>query len=644
MSESSIFNRLVDKIKSKQSNTSKQSAEDIKKRIHQRFNSSTIRSLSKSNQLNVNEILDQLRNISSDISQLYLDYEVMSTDTTIAAALELYADDTCQFNTDTGKIFEVSCPSDRQLEQDITNLFNSLDINSRIWRWAYQLAKYGDFYLRNIIKVTPYGRVLLIDENTNPSRIFDLSEVGMRVGFAESTELNELDNVYENNGLSYVSNNSYIANRYQTYKGGYVLGQSRSDQSYKIYGPESFIHFSLMRESSNIRIDITDFDNTDEYGQYLKRIFTVSKGTSMLKAVLPDFRILQLLENAVILTKLAKSEVIRLLSVEVGDLDEDQVTELLTSIQDIINARTSVDLKRGSLSNTIMPKAMNNPVVYPTRDGKGSISHEVIGGDIDVGSLEDLRYFTNKLFSGLKIPKSLMGYEEAISASIGGESELAELDIRYAKSVKKIQLALSEGLKYLAEIWVATRGIKNGQYYKEGKIYSTTKTLNESGKYETSVNVVDEISVSKLSKLLPPDFSIKFNNPSSSEELKRLQELKTRFETINDIITQLSTASDNKINTAKIYKILLKKYIPDNRLTSELSKELDKASEAFEKQRELELTAINKLDDTIDDTDELSDDDLNNILDTDDITKTYSDITQDDNNTNRNEVIDKSHD
>lgn len=463
---------------------------------------------------NVWQLISKLRDLNNNYKYKYAEYKAMADDVIIQSALELYADDSTQVDTKTERIVMIES-EDKTLAADLNAFLESIEIESRIWNWAYSVSQYGDYFLK--LYVDPDTHDIRIDDNTDPSLIMDLYEDGIRVGYAEedTSEYRNLKHRSNPNGLDLI-----------------------------ISSPDNFVHFMIRKSAKYDILELPIQDETDENGDPLIRKFTVVRGVSMVEGVRSIFRILQLLEDSLLAARIAKAEFIRVFNVEVGDSTPAQTTDTINSVKNLFDSKATFDVNSGRYVSTKAYRPIGDPIFNPTRNGKGSVTHENIGGDFQVRDIVDIDYFKNKLFSGLKIPKALLGFEESLPGGLG-DNTLTRLDIRYSRSVKRVQNSLIVGIKDLCKIWLRVNNYSNDA-----------------------------------------DFKVVLQAPSTAEELGRLTEMDQKMSTISSSVRTLSEAFGEYLNLPKVFKVFFDQYINYPELKEKLNPELDEAIKRYEKHLE----------------------------------------------------------
>lgn len=138
--------------------------------------------------------------------------------------------------------------------------------------------------------------------------------------------------------------------------------------------------------------------------------------------------------------------------VDVGDAPPNQAKALLQKIKMDFKKQKYVN-DQGKLDLRYSPLSADEDLFIGTRKGKRSSEVEVLSGP-EGQQIEDVNYFRDKLFTALKIPKSYLGMDETV-----GHHNLAQLDVRHARSVMRIQRELKNGTAQVGRVDLAARNI-----------------------------------------------------------------------------------------------------------------------------------------------------------------------------------------
>lgn len=453
----------------------------------------------------ISELISKLRNTVDCYNNMYNEYFEMGLDTIINSALEMYADDATQVDTKSSRIIGITS-QDTKLCKDILAFLDSIEADNRVWNWAYQTAQFGDYYLR--VLVDKDTNALMIDDTIKSLDVMELFEHGLPIGYA------------------YRDPSEYAYARRSVYK-------NQPNNDVLLYDSDNFVHFYTSYTPKFEPIELMIPEEKDEHGDPLIRKFTIKRGVSMIEGIRQIYRILQLVEDTLLMAKIGKSNYTRLVNIEVGSATPAQTSAIVRKIKGLFDSRPSIDINNGQYNSTKIARPMNDPIFNPTRNGVGAISIEEVGGNLEIRSLADLDYFNNKFFAGLKIPKVFFSWEESLPGGLG-DNTLTRLDIRYSRHVKRLQNALLIGITSLIDIW-----LRHNDRQKDVGNYKVVLAA-----------------------------------PSTAEELGRLTEFSTKMDIINNTVANLANAMQG-INTGELYKVFLKEFLNYSALTNELTPIID---------------------------------------------------------------------
>ena len=286
-----------------------------------------------------------------------------------------------------------------------------------------------------------------------------------------------------------------------------------------------------------------------------------------------------MLENSMLLNRVTKSSITRVINVEIGDMPKEDVRGYLLGIKQLLEQKTALDAGN-SISDYTNPGPIENNIYVPTHNGQGVLTTSQIGGDVNVGQLPDIDYFTNKYYGALRVPKQYFGFTDDGAGFNGGQS-LAIISSRYAKMIKRIQNTLIQGLTDVINLMLIDKGLE-----------------------------------SYLGK-----FTLKMQAPTTQEEIERRDASISEIQVINDIMNLLSDIEDQSTKL-KILKILLSSVVNDAEITNLIEKEITKLEHESEPV-------------TTKDSEEETDSDIDIDLDTElDLTKDSEEETDSDDELN----------
>lgn len=478
--------------------------------------------------------------LSQSRNQVYDMLDNMADDSVVSSVLEIYAEDCTEYNEE-GDIVWVQS-NNPEITQYIAYLLDTLNVDKHIYKWAYNLCKYGDIYLR-LYRQSEYNNALLelkddkdvlnedikinafkdsdkfvhyIEQHPNPAEVFELTRFGKTEGYIQADIRVQSPQMSSINAMQGTSLYRYKFKR----------------DDINIFDARTFVHACLEDNSSRtpeevelFRTDITDINDVP-----LK--YTVRRGQSLLYNVFKIWRELMLLENSVLLNRITKSSIVRMINVEVGDMPKDKVDSVLKRVKQLIEQKSAI--KAGeSLAEYTNPGPMENNLYIPTHGGIGAISTTQVGGDVDVKGLADLDYFKTKLYSALRVPKQYLNDTDDSTGFNGGTS-LSLISSRYAKMIKRLQHTLTQMITDVINIMLIDKGLKN--------------YINK--------------------------FTICMLPPTTQEELDRRDNKRENVGIAQDIMN-IVDAIENPIAKLQILKALLSNVVTDNDIIQVIQDEID---------------------------------------------------------------------
>lgn len=439
--------------------------------------------------------LNEFRTIAQDRDSQYQIYDEMSTDSVIAASLEIYADDATAYD-EQGRVIWVESEND-EIAKAGNRLLDIFEIPERAWKHIYLACKYGDYYLKLYRKNTPdensdgtnnisTGTVKIINDKaeykgtmytpeyleyvedvSDPSTIFDLRKRGKIAGFVE----------VDGNLPSKTSDNTFYSPITKTYELEDVL----------LYPPDRLIHImigeNLTRSEEQLTLNFGDSSAT----------YNVARGKSILYDVYPIQREIQLLEDSLLVNRLTRSSLIRMLEIEVGDMPKKEVNDYLRRIKQLIEQHISLDKTTGDYQSFNAPGPIDNVIYIPVKNGRGHVSINNLGGDVNVKDIADVDYFNNKRAGALKIPKQFLGEGEGES-SLGNGGSLTQMSIRYARTIKRIQTAYIRAITQLLNLFFIDKKLDYvNKFQVKMTSPSTQEDLDRVNKIESNVTLSSDI-------------------------------------------------------------------------------------------------------------------------------------------------------
>jgi hypothetical protein len=387
-----------------------------------------------------------LMNYQTLRTSLYTDYEAMDTDAIIASALDIIADEATLKN-EQGEVLHIKSPNDKT-QRVLYNLFYEvLNVEFNLWSWIRTMCKYGDFYLHLDI-AEKFGVY-----NALPFSVYDVQR-------EEGTNPNN---------PSYVR---FKINMNQSY--GYATNTNRDDyfENYEI------AHFRLISDPS--------------YLPY---------GRSYLEPGRKIFKQLTLMEDAMLIHRIMRAPEKRIFYTNIGNIAPNEVDGYMEKMKQRIKKTPYIDPQTGDYNLKYNMMNLTEDFYLPVRGNDTTTKIDTLKG-LEYTAIEDVSYLRDKLFAALRVPKAFLGYEKDLT----GKATLASEDIRFARTVERIQRIVISELTKIALVHLYTQGFDDAELTNfelslttPSIIYEQEKIALWKEKVELAGNIIDK-------SLLPTDW------------------------------------------------------------------------------------------------------------------------------------------
>ena len=328
---------------------------------------------------------------------LFRDYEAMDDDPIISSALDVYADESTM-KSEYGNVLEIKA-NNPQIHEILHNLFyDILNIEFNLWPWIRNMCKYGDFFLNLDVK-EKYGII-----NVSPLSSYDVSRI----------EDFDPENPYE---VKFVLDATDPRN----------MPQNASNQELQNF---QIAHFRLLSDSNYI-----------PYGK------------SMIEGGRRVWKQLSLMEDAMLIHRIMRAPEKRVFKIDIGNLPPNEVDTYMKRIIDKMKKAPVIDEDTGEYNLKYNMQNLTEDFYLPVRGGDSGTMIESLPG-LTYEAVEDIEYLKNKLLSALKIPKAFLGFEE----NVGSKATLAAEDVRFARTIERIQRIVLSELTKIAVVHLYSQG------------------------------------------------------------------------------------------------------------------------------------------------------------------------------------------
>ena len=435
--------------------------------------------------------------------QLYSEYDAMDTDAIIASALDVIADESTLKN-DMGEVLSIRS-SDENIQKILYNLFyDVLNIEFNLWPWVRNMCKYGDFFLKleiaekfGVYNVIPYNAYHIERlEGSDPENPADIKYVmnpdGVSAGGYGYYNVPTTDDI---NGNKIVFDNYEMA------------------------------HFRLLTD--------TNF---------------LPYGRSYVEPARKLFKQYTLMEDAMLIHRIVRAPEKRIFYINVGNIPPAEVENFMQKTVSKMKRTPHMDEKTGEYNLRYNMQNMLEDFYIPIRGNDTATKIDTTPG-LQYDGIADVEYLRDKLFAALKVPKAFIGYDE----NVEGKATLAAQDIRFARTIERIQRIMVSELQKIALVHLYTQGYKdeNLTNFELGLttpsiIYDQERVALMTEKMTLAQSMID-------SKIIPTDWIYENIFHFSQDEFDEYRDLVQQDAKRAFRLSQIEAEGNDPLETGKSY-------------------------------------------------------------------------------------------
>jgi hypothetical protein len=181
-------------------------------------------------------------------------------------------------------------------------------------------------------------------------------------------------------------------------------------------------------------------------------------GKSMLEGARKLYKQLILMEDAMLIHRIMRAPEKRIFKIDIGNIPPAEVDQYMQNIINQMKKTPVMDERTGEYNLRYNMQNLLEDFYLPVRGGQAGTNIETLAG-LQYQAIEDVEYLKSKIFAALKVPKAYLGFDE----SLEGKATLATLDIRFARTIERIQrIAISE-LTKIAIVHLYSQGYENSE-------------------------------------------------------------------------------------------------------------------------------------------------------------------------------------
>lgn len=333
--------------------------------------------------------------------QLYADYEAMDTDGIVAAVLDILCEE-ATLKGDTNEVLKIRS-SNENIQKILYNLFYQvLNIEFNLPMWIRSMCKYGDFFLKLDI-AEKYGVY-----SVRPLSVYDMIR-------EEGQDPN---------------NPSYIRFIYDPVA---VAGGTTATKNKESFENFEIAHFRLLTDTNYLPF-----------------------GRSYMEPARKYFKQYTLMMDAMLLHRIMRAPEKRVFYINVGNIPPNEVNAFVQQTINGMKKTPFVDQQTGEYNLKFNVQNMMEDFYIPVRPGDNTTKIDTTKG-LEYAGIEDVEFLRDLMLGSLKVPKAFLNYSDELN----GKSTISALDVRFSRTIERIQRIIISELEKIAIIHLYTQGFED---------------------------------------------------------------------------------------------------------------------------------------------------------------------------------------
>jgi len=431
--------------------------------------------------------------------QLYSDYEAMDTDAIIASTLDVLADEST-LKSAVGEVLSIKS-TDENIQRVLYNLYyDVLNIEFNLWSWVRNMCKYGDFFLK--LEISEKFGVY----NVLPYTVYHM----VRHEGMDKEDPTKVTFSIDPDGLASSADPNYIPNNSKT-----II----TLDNYEV------AHFRLLSDTN--------------YLPY---------GRSYIEPARKIYKQLTLMEDAMLIHRIMRAPEKRMFYINVGSIPPNEVEQFMQKTINSIKKTPYVDPQTGQYNLKFNMQNMMEDFYLPVRGGDTSTRIDTTKG-LEYDGTNDIEYLRDKMFAALKVPKAYFGYEKDLT----GKATLAAEDIRFARTVERIQRIIESELTKIGLVHLYSQGFDKESLVNFEIKLTTPSIIYEQEKIALWKEKVDLATQMQSTKLFSSDYIYDTLFDISEDKYNEMRDLIREDAKRGFRISQIENEGNDPVSTGQSF-------------------------------------------------------------------------------------------
>jgi hypothetical protein len=178
-------------------------------------------------------------------------------------------------------------------------------------------------------------------------------------------------------------------------------------------------------------------------------------GKSIAAVARQIYRSLKIMEDAMLIYRLSRAPERRIFYIDTGQLPSSKAAHYIEMQKAKFKKEKFFDQGSGQIDSRYNPLSADEDFFVAVNGQRSGTKIDVLPGAQNLGEVDDVKYFRDKLLAALKIPKDYIVEKDQ---SPERKANLAQLDVKFARTVGRIQKSIEIGLETIAKRHLAIKG------------------------------------------------------------------------------------------------------------------------------------------------------------------------------------------
>jgi len=314
-----------------------------------------------------------------------------------------------------------------------------------------------------------------------------------------------------------------------------------------IYGGSSSGYYTTPNKQNNT--NTIEFDNYEiAHFRLLSDVNYLPYGRSYLEPGRKLYKQYSLMEDAMLIHRIVRAPEKRIFYINVGSIAPNEVENFMQKTISTMKRTPFMDQKTGEYNLKYNMQNVMEDFYIPVRGNDQATKIDTTKG-LEYAAIEDVEYLREKLFAALKVPKAFMGYDENLS----GKATLAAEDIRFGRTIDRIQRILLSELYKIALIHLYAQGYRDEQMTNFELDLTTPSIIYDQEKIALMKEKVDLAATMMENKLVPTDWIYEHIFHFSEDQYEEYRDLIVQDQKRRFRLAQIETEGNDPLTTGRSY-------------------------------------------------------------------------------------------